>query len=149
MGIDEIEKFLKEKSDWISSQSARMKLIENESQLINATATRLDIKTSRAKLIKRIYELAAIHGFHYNGISIRTQKTLWGSCTAKNHINLNLRLAWLPQELMDYVILHELTHTRIKNHSRTFWNDLEKLTGNTKPLKEKLKITVICIAPRL
>jgi predicted metal-dependent hydrolase len=57
---------------------------------------------------------------------VRNQKTRWGSCSARNNINLNINLAHLPVELMDYIILHELAHTRITNHGPQFW----KLLGD-------------------
>ncbi|MHC4325449.1 MAG: M48 metallopeptidase family protein, partial [Planctomycetota bacterium] len=62
------------------------------------------------------------------------------SCSAKNNISLNINLARLPDELRDYVILHELVHTRIKNHSKKFWAELDKVIGGgAKELSKKLR----------
>ena len=72
-------------------------------------------------------------------VKIKSQKTLWGSCSSKNNINLNINLIKLDQELIDYVILHELTHLNIKNHSKTFWQELEKLEPKARILDKKLK----------
>jgi len=72
-------------------------------------------------------------------IKIKSQKTLWGSCSSKNNINLNINLIKLDQELIDYVILHELTHLNIKNHSKKFWQELEKLEPEAIILDKKLK----------
>lgn len=60
-------------------------------------------------------------GLGYAKVTIRSQKTIWGSCSAKGAINLNDRLLFLPPELVDYVLVHELCHTRHLNHSRQFW----------------------------
>ena len=66
-------------------------------------------------------------------------KTRWGSCTAKNNINLNMLMTYLPKKIQDYVILHELLHTRIKNHSKGFWLELDRFTGNAKGSQKELK----------
>ena len=84
---------------------------------------------AREKLSTRLHQLADQHSFTFTQVSIRRQKTRWGSCTSRGAISLNIALARLPQDLMDYVILHELVHTRIKGHGRTFWNELEKVHG--------------------
>lgn len=98
----------------------------------------LDLKKAREKLKKRLDEIAAMHRFSYNRLFLRQQKTRWGSCSAKNNINLNLKLARLPDELLDYVILHELVHTRIKNHGVKFWAELEKLMDGARRLDREL-----------
>lgn len=78
-------------------------------------------------LPQRVRELAELHKFSYNKLSIKNAKTRWGSCSSNNNINLNLQLMRLPDSLIDYVILHELTHTMKKHHQATFWKHLEKM----------------------
>ncbi len=80
---------------------------------------------AHAYLPPRVDELAALHGFQYNRLYIKNQKTRWGSCSAKRNINLNLRLMMAPAAAIDYVILHELCHLRQLNHSPAFWALLE------------------------
>jgi predicted metal-dependent hydrolase len=77
----------------------------------------------------RLTELAQKHGFQINKISIRNNKRNWGSCSARNNISLNLQMMKLPDELIDYILLHELVHTRIKNHGPLFWSKLDELTN--------------------
>ena len=84
-------------------------------------------KEAHEYLPVRVKYLAEIHSFEYSGLSIKKMKTRWGSCSGKNKINLNLFLMGLPLILTDYVILHELLHTKIKNHSKEFWDKLEKI----------------------
>jgi predicted metal-dependent hydrolase len=79
-----------------------------------------------------------MHGFAYNRVFIKNQKTRWGSCSNKNNINLNINLVRLPQELIDYTILHELVHTRIKNHSSKFWDQMDVLLGDARKIDKKL-----------
>lgn len=78
----------------------------------------------------RLSELAEKYGFNYNRVTIRNNKRNWGSCSAKNNISLNMQMMKLPDELIDYILLHELVHTKIKNHGPKFWEGLNELTGN-------------------
>lgn len=87
----------------------------------------------------RIKELAISCGFSYKSVQIKNTKSRWGSCTHDNKINLNLHLMRLPHELCDMVILHELCHTKVKNHSSDFYELLElhcnELTRKRKEIK--------------
>ena len=94
---------------------------------------------AKPRLRRRLKYLAEKHGFTYNMVFIRNQKTRWGSCSSKNNINLNVRIVQLPEEFMDYVILHELAHTRIKNHSHDFWSMMDTLVGDGKGKAAKLR----------
>ena len=80
-----------------------------------------------------------IHGFTCSRVTVRQQKTRWGSCSPKNTISLNVKLALLPAELSDYVILHELVHTRVHNHSKKFWAELDKYVPNSKAMAKRLR----------
>lgn len=133
------EKIVHTKKDWLIKQREKLEqagfFIQNNSTPHNE----LDSHAARQKIIRRTHELARQHGFTFNRLTIRNQKTRWGSCSSKNNINLNIKLARLPSPLMDYVILHELVHTRIKNHSRDFWDELAKYVGDLKERKKELK----------
>ena len=89
-------------------------------------------------LLDRLRQLAEAHNFTYNRAFVKNQKTRWGSCSAVNNINLNVNLVRLPEELRDYVILHELVHTRHKNHGKAFWRELDRIVGNGKALQRSL-----------
>jgi hypothetical protein len=82
--------------------------------------------------------LAKQHGFKVGNVSVRKQKTRWGRCSVNNNISLNINLIHLPQQLMTYVILHELLHTRIKDHGRQFWRELDELVGDARMLRSRL-----------
>jgi predicted metal-dependent hydrolase len=90
----------------------------------------LEFVRGKKQWIKK--HLAKQHEFTYNMVSIRNQRTRWGSCSCKGNISLNIKLVALPPELFDYVILHELVHTRIHNHSKKFWKELDKYIENGK-----------------
>jgi predicted metal-dependent hydrolase len=81
-------------------------------------------------LPSRLAELAQKHGFEYQKVTIRNNKRNWGSCSSKNNISLNLQMMKLPDKLIDYILLHELVHTKIKNHSSEFWEKLNEITDN-------------------
>lgn len=94
---------------------------------------------ARRILTGRVHDLARAHGFAFNKVFIKSQRTLWGSCSNRNNINLNVNLLRLPEILRDYVILHELVHTRHKNHSKAFWQDLNRIVGDGKGLHRQLR----------
>ncbi len=73
----------------------------------------------------RLDELAAQHDLTYASLQVKQLKSRWGSCSPHKHIALNIFLMQLPWELIDYVIMHELTHTQVLHHGKDFWNKLE------------------------
>jgi predicted metal-dependent hydrolase len=133
------EKFARSKIPWIKKSLSKIKKIEQSHNNSPELTEPLNKRKSRTILINRLDQLAGRYGFTYNRVSIRNQKTRWGSCSGSNNINLNINLVRLPGELMDYVILHELVHTRIKNHSRAFWRELDLYVGNSKKTDAMLK----------
>lgn len=90
-------------------------------------------------LPERCNFLSKKHNLPFNRLTIKLIKSRWGSCSYKNNINLNAHLVRLPQELIDYVILHELTHTVHKNHQKPFWDYLDNLLeGKAKKLDKEI-----------
>ena len=96
-------------------------------------------KQAKAYLPGRLAELAAQHGFSYNQVRIKHNASNWGSCSAKKNINLNLNLMRLPEELRDYVMLHELCHLKYMNHGKEFHALLESVCPNHRTLRTKLR----------
>jgi predicted metal-dependent hydrolase len=135
----EAEKFLFSKIDWIKQR------LEDAKLKTNPLCDFSDINLAEAKriLTARIEYLAAKNGFSFNRITVRRQRTRWGSCSQKNCISLNARLISIPEELMDYVILHELVHTKIHNHSKRFWKELDKYVGDSRSLSKKMRSGLI------
>ena len=76
--------------------------------------------------------IAKRHGYAYNRIAIRNQKTRLGSCSSKKNLNFNWQIIKFPKSIMEYVIKHELAHLAQPNHSRYFWKELEKIDPNYK-----------------
>lgn len=110
--------------------------IQEEIKLGIDVALRIE---ARRYLPMRVKELAHLHSLKYNRLFIKNLKSRWGSCSALDNINLNIHLMQLPNDLIDYVILHELVHTIHKNHSKNFWNELGKLLSNYRELDKSLR----------
>ena len=135
------QRFVESRLEWIKKNKTKIKLQAQKKQEL----PEIDKTIARKVLCRRIGELAQLHNFVYNRISIRKQKTRWGSCSSKNNINLNMNLLHLPSELMDYVLLHELVHTRVKNHSNDFWDELDTVVPNARIIDRKLKDYQYCL----
>jgi predicted metal-dependent hydrolase len=133
------EAFLNEKQEWIQKQIAWVKQIEQEHAERISTAVPLDRKAAAVALKSRVAELAERFNFIYSRVSVRAQRTRWGSCSRANNINLNIQLMRLPDDLRDYVIMHELTHTKVKNHSREFWGMLDQAVTGAKAFDRRLR----------
>ena len=94
---------------------------------------------AKAALPPRLAELAALHGFTYNKVRIKHNSSNWGSCSELGNINLNLNLMRLPEQLRDYVMLHELCHLRYMNHGPEFHALLESVCPGHRSLARELK----------
>jgi hypothetical protein len=98
------------------------------------------LRTQAESLLpQRLDTLASKHNFRYNSVSIKHLKSRWGSCDQNTDIVLNLFLMQVPWELIDYVLIHELTHTQILRHGHDFWVAMEKVLPDVKPIKQQLR----------
>lgn len=112
-------------------------------QIVQAAAKTAAIRALRSEAEKilspRIEQLALRHGLSIDGLKIKRLSRRWGSCNQQRAIVLNLFLVQLPDELVDYVILHELAHTIHLNHGPDFWARLEEMAPNAKQLRRQLR----------
>lgn len=90
-------------------------------------------------MLSRVKSLSLVIGVLPEKITIRQQKTRWGSCSSKGNLNLNWRLVMMPIAVMDYVLIHELVHLKYLNHSKIFWQEVEKYLPDYKERKLSLK----------
>ncbi|HSX20754.1 MAG TPA: SprT family zinc-dependent metalloprotease [Gammaproteobacteria bacterium] len=88
-------------------------------------------EVAREHLLPWLYALSVEHDLPYNKAAIRAQQTLWGSCTTDKNISLNYKLLFIPRNHAEHVMLHELCHTKHLNHSKRFWNLLNRLDPAT------------------
>jgi len=133
------EEAIRDKAGWMRRHLDRMRAEEADHEARKREKGPLDEKTARRKLTGRLEELSGRFALTYNRVFIRRQKTLWGSCSAKGNISLNLQLAGLPERLMDYVITHELVHTRFMHHGKDFWGELERLYPGARKADRELR----------
>ena len=104
------------------------------------TAEVADLRAkAKAILPGRLRELAAENGFEYNQVRIKHNVSNWGSCSSKGNINLNLNLMRLPEDLRDYVMLHELCHLKHMNHGPEFRALLESVCPDHRTLRSRLR----------
>lgn len=104
--------------------------------VVHKAAIRALKQEAKQQLIPRLAELAQKHNFQYNSVSVKQLKSRWGSCSSQQDIALNCYLMQLPWELIDYVLLHELVHTKIMAHGPVFWEELAKYVTDL-PKKRK------------
>lgn len=97
-------------------------------------------ESARQIIHQSLAHFAPLCEVKYQRVSIRNQKSRWGSCSARGNLNFNYRLIFLPAELRDYVIVHELCHLKQMNHSQSFWNEVAKVLPDYQERIKKLKI---------
>ena len=145
----DIERILREKESWIQKhiekireQEANKKEIQGES-VESEYLTNEEIKKLADKALqhipKRVSYYAKQIGVTYGKITIRNQKTRWGSCSSKGNLNFNCLLMLTPPEVIDYVVVHELCHRKEMNHSGAFWVEVEKVLLDYKEQVKWLK----------
>jgi len=93
----------------------------------------------RRLIEQRVAYYAELMGIAYGKIAIRSQRTRWGSCSSDGNLNFNCRLLFVPQDLLDYVVVHELAHRRHMDHSPEFWSEVEKYMPDYRERRERLK----------
>ena len=119
MPEQQVREFVKSKRNWIQKHLAdRTKPLPH---LTEEQLRQLALQTKQI-LPSRVAHYARLMGVTYGRITVRNQRTRWGSCSGKGNLNFNCLLALAPVEIMDYVIVHELCHLKHMNHSKAFWD---------------------------
>ena len=133
-----IETFLRQKEPWIRAQMEKRAAAAQVSVLSEAEHKAL-AKGAKAWFTDRTAYLAPLVGVTYGSVTIRTQRTRWGSCTGRGDLNFNCLLMLAPEEIRDYVVVHELCHRKEMNHSKAFWAHVERVLPDYKLRRKWLK----------
>jgi hypothetical protein len=139
----ELKEFLEKHRSWIIEKVTMMQEREKSADTTGATPihqlTQTEMQAIKEKIAERVYYYGEIMGVTWGRITIRNQKTRWGSCSSKGNLNFNYQLYYLPDELLDYVVVHELAHRRHMNHSAEFWKEVERYFPAYKECRKRLK----------
>lgn len=139
----DIERLLVEKQDWINKHvEEALSREERRQQTPKLTPEELKILVEDASIYipERVRVYAPVIGVDYSRITIRCQKTRWGSCSAKGGLNFNCLLMKMPVDIIDYVVVHELCHRKEMNHSKAFWAEVEKVLPDYKNRRKWLRV---------
>lgn len=142
MPEEEIRRFVQEKSSWILKHLAVMEQKAGELEKIEPLSEEeLEKLADQACEVipERVAYFAPLAGVTYGRITIRNQKTRWGSCSAKGNLNFNCLLMLAPPEVLDYVVVHELCHRKEMNHSSRFWSEVRRILPDYKERERWLK----------
>ena len=132
-------RFASAHEEWILRQYRKMMERKAAKPVYSPEEIRVYKEKLRPVLLHRVDSYAQRMGVTYGRITIRDQRTRWGSCSGKGNLNFNWRLAVLPEELRDYVIVHELAHRLEMNHSPWFWARVEEVLPDYKERRRRLK----------
>lgn len=134
---EQVEEFLREKAGWIKKCKNEIEKKQEQRVITDETRER-GIRMAKKIIPERVDYYAKIMGVSYGRISIREQKTRWGSCSSKGNLNFNWKLVLMPEDLLDYVVVHELAHRLEMNHSKAFWKIVEDVLPDYRERKKLL-----------
>lgn len=132
--------FIIAKASWILKKIEYFKNKPQKERIIHTAGEIIAYKKQAEYILsKRLLHFNAHYNFSYNRVTIKNVTTRWGSCSSKSNLNFNYKMALLPEELVDYIVVHELCHLREMNHSKKFWQLVEEKIPNHKELRKQLK----------
>lgn len=141
MSFEKLEEFIRQKANWIlrklkSAQKRKPSILLPKSN----RREYLKCKIQALELAKRkIEELNRFYNFQYSRISIRNQKSRWGSCSRKGNLNFNYKIIHLPEKYLNYIIVHELCHLQQFNHSKKFWSLVTETIPDYKIIRKEFR----------
>lgn len=138
------QKFLHSRAAWVAQKVAKFKAFGFEPHIRRTRAEVQQLKAQTLALIKsRIHQLNAPYNFTFKKITIRNQKTRWGSCSKSGNLSFNYRTALLPPRLADYIVVHELCHLGEMNHSPRFWSLVARTFPDYRELRRQLRASPV------
>lgn len=143
-----VERFVAEKSAWITQKQNDMRLraVKTPPELGEGMASPAVRPYAEAKeealrfVQERVQAMNAQYGFSFARISVRNQKTRWGSCSRRGNLNFTYRILYLPPHLADYIVVHELCHLAEMNHGPKFWNLVARVCPEYQAMRRELRM---------
>lgn len=146
----DITRLVEEKSDWIEKHMAQLRRQSGSAEpAFTPEQLRQLAEAARQNLPRRVARFAPLVGVSYGRVTIRAQKSRWGSCSSKGNLNFNCLLMLCPEDVRDYVVVHELCHRKEMNHSRRFWQELARVLPEYEKQRQWLKINGSSLIRRL
>lgn len=140
ISVGVVEKFIAQKRDWIEEKIAYFSQFKNKAITSTTIADYRKYKSDALRIAtERVEHFNQYYGFSYNAINVKDQKTRWGSCSRKGNLNFNYKIVFLPSEVRDYIIVHEICHLKEFNHSRKFWDLVRKVVPDYAEVNKKLR----------
>ena len=139
LSFKRIEEFVISHEAWIADTRQKQMEASGKTPVITEEERKAGIQAAKAVIPGRVEYYASRMGVTYGKITIKEQKTRWGSCSSKGNLNFNWKLVRLPQELLDYVVVHELAHRKEMNHSPAFWAVVEAELPDYRERRLRLK----------
>lgn len=135
-----IVNFIVQKASWIIEKIEYFKNNPRPKAVVHSASEIVEYKRQAKEILERRLPFFSAHyNVCYKNVVIKNITTRWGSCSSKGNLNFNYKIALLPTELSDYIIVHELCHLREMNHSKKFWNLVEEQMPHHKELRKQLK----------
>ena len=139
----ELKNFIEGHKAWIIRKTALVRQRAHRQAQLGippmAGLSRKEREAIREKIIRRVQYYSGQMGVTFGRVAVRSQKTRWGSCSSRGNLNFNYKLYYLPEELLDYVVVHELAHRRHMNHSKQFWQEVGKYFPEYRECRKRLK----------
>lgn len=123
-----VREFIEGHADWIFKKRKLVLSRDDRPDIVYLpeVTEESDRERIRTFIEEKVAHYASVMGVSYGRITMRNQKTRWGSCSSEGNLNFNCRLLFVPDRIVDYVVIHELAHRRFMNHSKAFWKEVEK-----------------------
>lgn len=139
MALRDIDDFVQRHRSWIEKRTIQLAEARQNRREFSDQEREEGLRAAKEKIPHRVAYFAQRMGVTYGRITIREQKTRWGSCSSKGNLNFNWKLVLMPEEVLDYVVVHELAHRREMNHSERFWAIVEEVLPDCRERRRRLK----------
>ena len=135
----QVQMFIEEKKQWIEKHLKEISERQMSNKILSEEERLKGVQKALCVIPERVEYFAEMMNVTYGRITIREQKTRWGSCSSEKNLNFNWKLILAPPEVLDYVVVHELCHLKEMNHSKAFWDEVGKVMPEYETYKLWLK----------